>query len=462
MGNLPHQQIADVFNYFYDDDGKDSSNHHNVPFMYDTAAASRNEHLIAQQLSRVTQHLEEGEEDKEDVFVITKVWYTYLGYNRTILSVRKSLEALSIKYGKEDSHEKPSSLRTIILLHWPRCYPADIVPWMRCEEEEMQLPKEVQAAGPPPHLHPHSAWKESWKALEDLYDDQDTPIHAIGVSNFNLHEMQELFAFARIQPHIVQNNVWDVLFNPQLIDHLRKYSIHFQAFNVMNGIFGQHGNRLRDKFPNAMAVLENIARDLSSEQRRNNKENKEEKKGGDNNEEYSFSYTAAQVVLKWLTVYEEVSVIPRASNSDHLQQNAPLSIAAIPSMTQKQRNSIREAVSALLVGKDDVMQQQQQDDRVFATFSYTNQQDGRDKGPIHIYWTGTTTQQHHPDQHQLVASDVAPGDSVQIETFPGHTFLAVSAKEQQQQQHFVVTAEPGSAQHFHMNHYHHHHHHTEL
>jgi hypothetical protein len=52
--------------------------------LIDTASASRNEHLIARALD-----VPGGTE----VQVLTKVWYTHLGYERTLLSVNDSIQA---------------------------------------------------------------------------------------------------------------------------------------------------------------------------------------------------------------------------------------------------------------------------------------------------------------------------------------------------------------------------------
>lgn len=68
--------------------------------LIDTAAASKNEHLLAKALGGVS--------GGGDVQVLTKVWYTHLGYERTLLSVKESAE----KLGKTPE---------IVILHWPRC-----------------------------------------------------------------------------------------------------------------------------------------------------------------------------------------------------------------------------------------------------------------------------------------------------------------------------------------------------
>jgi len=75
---------------------------------------------------------------------------------------------------------------------------------MECEKEEGNLPEYVKDAGPPPHLDKTNAWKNSWRALEDMYMEHeerrinDTKnsisggpyLESIGVSNFELEDMK--------------------------------------------------------------------------------------------------------------------------------------------------------------------------------------------------------------------------------------------------------------------------------
>jgi diketogulonate reductase-like aldo/keto reductase len=56
------------------------------------------------------------------VKILTKVWYTHLGYERTKHSVYQSLTNLG-----RDSID-------IVILHWPRCN--DEIEWMNCDAEE--------------------------------------------------------------------------------------------------------------------------------------------------------------------------------------------------------------------------------------------------------------------------------------------------------------------------------------
>lgn len=122
VGNLPKDSVSTLVRSAVDD-------HHIV--LIDTARQSKNENFVREAIESLSP-------DAPVPIVLTKVWYTYLGYNRTILSVEKSLAEL----GK--------TCLDIVLLHWPRCN--DKISWMNCKEEEENLPAFVRNAGPAPHL----------------------------------------------------------------------------------------------------------------------------------------------------------------------------------------------------------------------------------------------------------------------------------------------------------------------
>ena len=141
--------------------------------LIDTAHASNNERILADAISDFDRSgggggggsLRSGGgrgdgngNDDDPIHVVTKVWYTHLGYERTKLSVMESLRELQLPAG--------SGRRILVhlLLHWPRCN--DAISWMHCEEEEEKLPQSVKDVGPPPHLDKDNAFKESWRALE--------------------------------------------------------------------------------------------------------------------------------------------------------------------------------------------------------------------------------------------------------------------------------------------------------
>ena len=143
---------------------------------FDTAQRNNNERRLNAGIVNAVRssHLYAAE-----VHVITKVPYTHLGYERTKLSVKQSLQEL-----------KNRNTHVHIQLEWPRCH--DDIPWMHCEQDEARLPQSVKLVGPPPHYDPDFAFLDSWRALEDIFLGEislggDLPsVASIGVANFEV------------------------------------------------------------------------------------------------------------------------------------------------------------------------------------------------------------------------------------------------------------------------------------
>eukprot|EP00976_Prorocentrum_cordatum_P007906 157233-Prorocentrum_minimum.AAC.2 len=311
VGNLQPDSIPSILSSAYLENNK-----RGIPLLIDTARASNNEHIVQSALVDSEVH-----DDDAEVYVVTKVWYTHLGYGRTVLSVLDSLKALSASPKTQSSIK----LRVTVLLHWPRC--DDAIPWMHCEEEERSVEERVKWAGPSPLADKCCAWKGSWKALEDLYD--AGLVSAIGVSNFNVQELNELLAMCRIVPHIYQGSAWTFLFDPNLVTTLRSNRILYQAYAVMNGVLQRGEQGLA---PAAYQTMQSIANQLSSEVQ-------------------GSPCSASQLLLAWL-VQSDVSIIPRTSSLHHLAQNGAAAISRVPRLTSDQADAIEGAVKSLLRGQD--------------------------------------------------------------------------------------------------------------
>ena len=93
---------------------------------------------------------------REEIFVTTKLWNADHGFDRTLAAFDESRAAMGL------------AAIDLFLLHWPA-----------------------------PRLR-----KDSWRALERLYD--EGRVRAIGVSNFMIHHLEELIAGARIAPMVNQ------------------------------------------------------------------------------------------------------------------------------------------------------------------------------------------------------------------------------------------------------------------
>ena len=184
VGNLQHELISDRIAKSLAEDKK--------TILIDTAHASKNEEKVRDGIAKGVKGRKLSE-----VHVVTKVWYTHLGYERTKISVKESLEAL-----------KGKNIKVHVLIHWPRCN--DEIPWMNCIEEEKDLPPEVKKAGRPPHEYKDTAFLDSWAALEDIFLGRVQlgkglpKIESIGVSNFGLEDFKALEKTMRVTPHILQ------------------------------------------------------------------------------------------------------------------------------------------------------------------------------------------------------------------------------------------------------------------
>mmetsp|Transcript_13460 Transcript_13460/g.13522 ORF Transcript_13460/g.13522 Transcript_13460/m.13522 type:complete len:580 (+) Transcript_13460:71-1810(+) len=110
---------------------------------------------------------------RSDMFLITKVWPTELGFEPTSSEILRSMEALHSTY------------IDMYFLHWPSCNPE--VSWMHCETT----------------VDPEGNWIESWHALEKAY--AEGRVNSIGVSNFNIELLQHMEDIATVLPHAVQN-----------------------------------------------------------------------------------------------------------------------------------------------------------------------------------------------------------------------------------------------------------------
>jgi diketogulonate reductase-like aldo/keto reductase len=293
--------------------------------MIDTAHASQNEALVATGIVNGVRRFRKTEniEGRVQVHVVTKVWYTHLGYDRTKLSVKESLENLS-----EAIKDPNVDLRVHMLIHWPSC--DDTIPWMHCEEEENMLPQAVKNAGPPPHLDKANAWKGSWKALEDMYLSADYPaLASIGVSNFLTRDIEELVSFAREKPHMTQINVWSVFFDQELVNVCKKYNIHMQLYNVMNGILSN-----APAVPNAHHHILKVVNMLNK------------RKPNDSRQVYM-----PQAILKWLLTFE-FSIVVRTSDLDNLRTNSAVALSEVPALTEDELSTIAQASEAMISAKD--------------------------------------------------------------------------------------------------------------
>lgn len=368
--------------------------------LFDTAHVTGNEALLSTGIQQGLERIKLEDGEKLELHVITKVWYTHLGYERTQISVKESMGRLMTAVANDDRVD----LKVHILLQWPRCYEA--IDWMDCEVDEETAPPHVKEAGPAPHQDRENAWKGSWRALEDMYLAQspETPIASIGVANFHLKDLQEMDAMGpRVHPHIVQMSVWSLLYDPLLLNYCAQKGIHVQVVDAIDGILADP-SRTKNAHHHLLKVAEEletgIAYDIGQDE-----------------------LTLPQVVLAWL-IQHGVSVIPGPERLSELQENSALTLAAIPQLTRTQAQTVAHCVEAFLSGED-----LEKDIHTFVTFT------AKSKDAM-LYW-------QNPEGGESKIAFIAKGKSFNETTYPKHHFRIYDARNKDNYVDYHVQAKFG-------------------
>ncbi|HSJ36995.1 MAG TPA: aldo/keto reductase [Planococcus sp. (in: firmicutes)] len=199
----------------------------------DTAAIYGNEVGVGQ---GIREALEETGLSREDLFITSKVWNSELGYDSALAAFEESLKKLELDY------------LDLYLIHWP-------------------------VAG---------KYKDAWRALEKLY--KDGRVKAIGVSNFQIHHLEDVMADAEIVPMVNQVEYHPRLTQTELHEFCKVHNIQLEAWSPL-----MQGQLLNDP------VLEEIAM-------------KAEK-------------TPAQVILRW-DLQNGVVTIPKSTKEHRIIQNS--------------------------------------------------------------------------------------------------------------------------------------------
>lgn len=223
----------------------------------DGAAIYGNEEAMGE---GIRQGIKEAGISRADLFITSKVWNADLGYESTIAAYEASLNRLGVDY------------LDLYLIHWPV----------------------------------EGKYKEAWRALEYLY--KEGRVKAIGVSNFQVHHLQDLLNDAEIKPVINQIELHPYLSQKKVREFCKVNDIQVEAWSPLMA-----GNGLLDN-----EVLKEIAK--------------------------KYNKSVIQVVLRW-DIQSGVVTIPKSTNKDRLIQNIDIfdfnlsknDIAKIDSLNQDLR-----------------------------------------------------------------------------------------------------------------------------
>lgn len=175
--------------------------------------------------------------DRREVFVTTKLWNDDARAGRVKEACYQSLDKLGVDY------------LDLFLIHWP------VDGWQRC-----------------------------WEQMVELYTEHC--VRAIGVSNFQEHHLQSLFALSDTRPAVDQIESSPQFVNQKLVDFATAHHIDVEAYSPLGGT---GGTLLQD--PRLAAI-------------------------GD-----EYGKSPAQVVIRW-HLQRGVVVLPKSTHAERIRQNS--------------------------------------------------------------------------------------------------------------------------------------------
>lgn len=219
----------------------------------DTAAIYENEEGVGE---GIRQGLQEAGLSRKELFVTSKVWNSDLGYEETLKAYETSLQKLGLDY------------LDLYLIHWPV----------------------------------ERKYKDAWRALETLY--KDGKVKAIGVSNFQIHHLEDLLQDAEVKPVINQVEYHPRLTQKELRAYCEQQNIQLEAWSPL-----MQGELLDNDVLSAIA----------------SKHNK----------------STAQVILRW-DVQNGVITIPKSTKEHRIIQNADIFDFELTSDEMKQIDALNQ------------------------------------------------------------------------------------------------------------------------
>jgi diketogulonate reductase-like aldo/keto reductase len=195
----------------------------------DTAAVYKNERGVGKAIR-------ESGIPREDVFLTTKVWNEDQRKKRTLAAFEESLKRLEVEYVD------------LYLVHWPvkGCY------------------------------------QETWQVMEEIY--QSGRAKAIGVSNFQIHHLEDILRNSHTVPSVNQVEFHPFLVQPELLRFCQSHQIQVEAWSpLMQG----------------RIVTEQAIQKLAEK----------------------YQKTPAQITLRW-DLQHKVVTIPKSTHSNRIAENA--------------------------------------------------------------------------------------------------------------------------------------------
>ena len=199
--------------------------------LIDTASVYKNEELVGESIAKCGV-------SRKDLFITTKIWNTAQRLGDVEGHFNRSLDRLRVDYVD------------LCLIHWP-------VP---------------------------GCYLNTWKILEEIY--ASGRARSIGVSNFQIHHLEELFKVSDIVPAVNQIECHPLCYPKQLIEYCQDKGIQVQAYAPL-----ARGAYLDN---DVMCVIAT-----------------------------KYGRTPAQIGLRW-AIQKGIAVIPKSANPDRIVSNGKI------------------------------------------------------------------------------------------------------------------------------------------
>ena len=173
--------------------------------------------------------------EREEIFITTKVWNSDQGYQSTLAACDRSLKLLGLPY------------IDLYLIHWP-----------------------VEGRG-----------KDTWKAMIQLLN--EGKVRAIGVSNFEVFHLQDIFQNFDVIPSVNQVEFHPFLFQEKLLEFCKNSNIQLEAYSPLT-----RGQRLNHH------ILVGLAK--------------------------KYGKSSAQILIRW-NLQHGLVVIPKSIHENRIREN---------------------------------------------------------------------------------------------------------------------------------------------
>lgn len=229
---------------------------------FDGASFYANEIEVGQ---AIRQKMEDGAVDRKDLFIVSKLWCTFMSPELVEPALRQTLKDLQLNY------------LDLYVMHWPMAFEenTDLIP---LDENGILKCKNVD------YIH-------TWKAMEACVS--QGLVRSIGVSNFNSQQLRRLMDHCTIRPVTNQVEAHVYLSQKPMINLCREYEIVVTAYGPL-GRPGLSQNPENDPILLDDPKIKDIA--------------------------VKYNRTVAQILLRYLTM-QGLPVIPKSSSRARIIEN---------------------------------------------------------------------------------------------------------------------------------------------